>query len=70
MAMAMRAMQEKGGFSGRCDAFINENGNDQIEFERPNEYGESGERYRFEFVMKCTSLFRLFLNCSNVGKFG
>lgn len=60
MAMAMSAIQEKGGFSGRCDAFINENGKDHIEFERPNEYGDNGEIYRFVFAIKCTSLFKLF----------
>jgi hypothetical protein len=51
MAIAIKAMYENGGFSGRCDAFINENGKDQIEFEIPNEYGDNGDRYRFVLPM-------------------
>lgn len=37
IAIAIKAMYENGGFSGRCDAFMNEKGKDQIEFDRPNE---------------------------------
>lgn len=37
IAIAIKAMYENGGFSGRCEAFMNENGKDQIEFERPKE---------------------------------
>jgi hypothetical protein len=32
--MAIKAMYENGGFSARCAAFMNENGSDQIEFDK------------------------------------
>lgn len=46
IAIAMSAMQENGGFSGRCDAFMKENGSDQIELDKPKAYGDMDEKYR------------------------
>jgi hypothetical protein len=57
--MAISAMYENGGFSGLCVAFMNENGSDQMEFDSPNEYGESGDRYRFLFGTNWHSLLLL-----------